>query len=488
MLTTQDALALLNELVKQLPPTFSWNPKFKFSVVARRSPREPFEVDCRAIRLSLWLNCMIQPERLVCQVRELLDLLSWLAVCPGCTVSENPFLWQQIVRLLVGDTISSETIVFGDAALFPRWIISFKAEFGEERYSGFASRPETVDQDQLFVQELFTRTLADADVKSAAYVQAMARVRPLVEKFARQPLGIPVGIDLNCSGSLERVHFYEQIRAFVKSLRISTAPNRIQFDSLGLSPDDRPACVSELNEYREMDLLMRENSDVWVSRFVLSVAPLDYDSYGSDDEQKVLSIARVRNECGIGETMNCRRLGELEFNLVGTRALLNVRKFNLRVDFFDPRREERYASIDYDATPEFEVLATSMSWVAILVPGYGFGWVQSSLVERVWTEPLEDVMQPSHGVEDLILNSRGFKQAPVLLREIGNSLKALALRSTGWTDEMTEDTVDEIIRTIPNVTTLEMPSIKLDPLVLTFLGPNRTIRVILAPTLDPYYY
>ncbi|KAJ0408582.1 hypothetical protein P43SY_008929 [Pythium insidiosum] len=77
-------------------------------------------------------------------------------------------------------------------------------------------------------------------------------------------------------------------------------------------------------------------------------------------------------------------------------------------------------------------------------------------------------MQPSHSVEDLILNCRGFKQAPVLLREIGISLKSLALRSTDCTDEMAEDTVDEIIRTIPNVTTLEMPSIKLDPLVRAY--------------------
>ncbi|KAJ0395121.1 hypothetical protein ATCC90586_002139 [Pythium insidiosum] len=426
MLTTEEALALVHALVKPLSLTVFWYRMIKFSVVARRSPREPIEVDCRAIRLTWEGFVLWKYQHFRRQIHELMDLLSWLAVCPGCTVSENAPLWQQIVRLLVDDTISSETIVFGDAALFPRWIISFKAEFGEERNSGVVSRPETFERDQLLVQELFTRTLVDTDVNSEAYVQAMTRVRPLVEKFARHPLGIPVGIDLDCSSSLQRVHFYEQIRAFVKSLRISTAPNRIQFDSLGFTSGSRSGGVSQLDYLREMDLLMRENSDVWVPRFVLSESPLDYESDGSGNDNK-LSITRVRNECG-----------------------------------------KRYASIDYDAAPEFEVLATSKSWVGILVPGYGFGWVQSSLVERVWTEPLEEVMQPSHSVEDLILNNRGFKLAPVLLREIGNSLKTLALRSTDWADEMTEDTVDEIIRTIPNVTILEIPSIKLDPLVRAY--------------------
>ncbi|KAJ0393210.1 hypothetical protein P43SY_004614 [Pythium insidiosum] len=165
-------------------------------------------------------------------------------------------------------------------------------EFGEERYSGFVSRPATFDRDQLFVQELFTRTLADADVNSEAYVQAMARVRPLVEKFERQPLGIRVGIDLDCSSGLERVHFYEQIRAFVKSLRICTAPNRIQFDSLGLTTGGRTGVVSQLDYLRAMDLLMRDNSDVWVSRFQAQTPPLDYVSYGSGNED-VLSIARA---------------------------------------------------------------------------------------------------------------------------------------------------------------------------------------------------
>ncbi|KAJ0391047.1 hypothetical protein P43SY_010621 [Pythium insidiosum] len=130
MLTTQEALALIDSLVKQLSPLNAWSSPLKFSVVARRSPREPIEVDCRAIRLAIGLNFTFQNQRLVGHVYELLDLLSWLAVCPGCTVTENAQLWQQIVRLLVGDTISSETIVFGDAALFPRWIISFRTEFG----------------------------------------------------------------------------------------------------------------------------------------------------------------------------------------------------------------------------------------------------------------------------------------------------------------------------------------------------------------------
>ncbi|KAJ0391350.1 hypothetical protein ATCC90586_011454 [Pythium insidiosum] len=371
MLTTQEALALVNALVKQLPPTDCWSPPLKFSVVARRSPREPIEVDCRAIRLAIRLNFMFQNQRHVCQVHELLDLLSWLAVCPGCTVTENPFLWQQIVRLLVGDTISSETITFGDAALFPRWIISFEAEFGQERNSGFVSRPKTFDRDQLFVQELFTRTLVDTDVNSEAYVQAMTRVRPLVEKFARQPLGIPVGIDLDCSSSLQRLHFYEQIRAFVKSLRISTAPNRIQFDSLGLTSGSRSRGVSQLDYLREIDLLMRENSDVWVSRCVLSVPSLDYESYGSGNEN-VLSIARVRNEYG---SMLTHLLREQK---PGDPPLCV--QFDADMGFWQASREERYASIDYDGTPEFEVLATSKSWVGILIPGYGFGWVQSTRI------------------------------------------------------------------------------------------------------------
>ncbi|KAJ0408581.1 hypothetical protein P43SY_008928 [Pythium insidiosum] len=447
MLTTQEALALVHALVKQLPPTDCWSPTLKFSVVARRSPREPIEVDCRAIRLALRLNFTFQNQRLVGHVYELLDLLSWLAVCPGCTVTENVELWQQLVRLLVGDTISSDTITFGDAALFPRWIISL----------------DTFDRDQLFVQELFALTLADADA-SEAYVQAMARVRPLVEKFERQPLGIPVGIDLDCSRSLQCVHLYEQIRAFVKSLRISTAPNRIKFDSLGLTMGEWYGGFQHMNHLREMDLLMRDNSDVWVSRFVLSVPSLDYESYGSDNEN-VLSITRVRSEYG---------------NMV-THLLRDPRPGDppLCVQF-DAHMGTWQASIDYDATPEFEVLATSKSWVGILVPGYGFGWVQSSLVERVWTEPLEDVMQPSHSVRDLILNCSGFEPAPVLLREIGNSLEMLALRSMDFTGEMTEDTVDEIIRTIPNVTTLEIPSIKLDPLVRAYKsGVCRVTSLIL---------
>ncbi|KAJ0391502.1 hypothetical protein P43SY_010845 [Pythium insidiosum] len=240
MLTTQEALALVHAIVEQLSPTDRSYPPLKFSVVARRSPREPIEVDCRAIRLAIRLNCRFRNQRLLRQVHELVDLLSWLAVCPGCTVPENPLLWQQIVRLLVGDTISSETIGFGDAALFPRWIISL----------------DTFDRDLLFVQELFTRALVYADVNSEAYVEAMTRVRPLVEKFERQPLGIPVGIDLDCSRSLQRVHFYEQIRAFVKSLRISTAPNRIQFDSLGLTLGDRYSTVAQMDYLREMDLAM----------------------------------------------------------------------------------------------------------------------------------------------------------------------------------------------------------------------------------------
>ncbi|KAJ0390585.1 hypothetical protein P43SY_010781 [Pythium insidiosum] len=293
MLTTQEALALVHALVKQLSPTDYASPPLKFSAVARRSPREPIEVDCRAIRLAIGLNFTFQNQRLVGHVHELMDLLSWLAVCPGCTVTENAELWQQIVRLFVGDTISCETITFGDAALFPRWIISFKAEFGEERYSGFVSRPATFDRDQSFVQELFTRTLADGDVNSEAYVQAMARVRPLVE----QPLEIPIGIDLDCSRSLQRVHFYEQIRAFVKSLRISTLPNRVKFDSLGLTTGSRSGVVAQIDQIREMNLLIRENSDVWGSRLVLSVPSLDYESCGSGNDN-VLSITRVRHEYG----------------------------------------------------------------------------------------------------------------------------------------------------------------------------------------------
>ncbi|KAJ0395963.1 hypothetical protein ATCC90586_007005 [Pythium insidiosum] len=168
MLTTQEALALINALVEQISPTDRWKPMLKFSVVARRSPREPIEVDCRAIRLTWEGFVSWKYQHFRRQIHELMDLLSWLAVCPGCTVPENPFLWQQIVRLLIGDIISSETIVFGDAALFPRWIISL----------------DTFDRDQLFVQELFTRTLADTDVNSEAYVHAMTRVRP---RWANNP-------------------------------------------------------------------------------------------------------------------------------------------------------------------------------------------------------------------------------------------------------------------------------------------------------------
>ncbi|KAJ0404425.1 hypothetical protein ATCC90586_003059 [Pythium insidiosum] len=451
MLTTNEALALVEALVQQIPEPleFDRNTEHKFSVVARRSLREPIEVDCRAIRLTLRFIVSRNYERSLQHIYELIDLLSWLAACPGCTVPENPFLWQKIIQLLVGDTISCETIIFGDAAAFPRWIISFKAEFGDERYSGFVSRPETFDRDHSFVQSLFTRPLVDAD-NSEHYVQAMLHVRPLVE----QPLEIPIGIDLDCSSQPSRIRFYEQIRAFVKGLRANAVPNRIKFDSFGLSMNDRFLSIEQMDETHDMELLMRENSDVWVSRFQAQAPLLEYESYGSDNKD-VMSIERVRHEYGSLLTHLLRDPQP------GDPPLC------IQVDAYLGTWQASCV-IDYDETPEFEVLATSERWVGILVPGYGFGWVQSSLVERVWTEPLEDVMQPSHSVQDLILNSWGFEQAPVLLREIGGSLQTLALRSTQFTDEMTEDTVEEVIRACPNVTNLALPSIKLDPLVRAY--------------------
>ncbi|KAJ0398644.1 hypothetical protein P43SY_009939 [Pythium insidiosum] len=159
---------------------------------------------------------------------------------------------------------------------------------------------------------------------------------------------------------------------------------------------------------------------------------------------------------------------EFDFSLVGTRAVLKARGFEMRVGFFETYMKPQHARIAYDDVPEFEVLATSKCWVGILVPGYGFGWVKSSLVERLWTEPLEVVMRPSHSVQDLILNCRGFEQAPVLLREIGNSLKTLALRSNEFTTRISEEAVEEVIRACPNVTSLALPSIKLDPLVRAY--------------------
>ncbi|KAJ0391503.1 hypothetical protein P43SY_010846 [Pythium insidiosum] len=99
MLTTNEALVLVEALVQRIPEpsAFQRPPKSNFTVVARRSPREPIEVDCRAIRLVLRFDVLWNQERIIRHIYELMDLLSWLAACPGCTVPENPFLWQQIV-------------------------------------------------------------------------------------------------------------------------------------------------------------------------------------------------------------------------------------------------------------------------------------------------------------------------------------------------------------------------------------------------------
>ncbi|KAJ0398645.1 hypothetical protein P43SY_009940 [Pythium insidiosum] len=300
------SLALVEALVQQLPApvNFGSYPDYKFTVVARRSPREPIEVDCRAIRLALRFTVSWNYERILQHIHELMDLLSWLAACPGCTVPENPFLWQQIVQLLVGDTISCETIVFGDAAAFPRWIMSFKAQFGDERQSDVVSRPETFDRDHSFVQSLFSRPLVDADT-SEPYAQAMLHVRPLVE----QPLEIPIGIDLDCSSQPSRIRFHEQIRAFVKGLRANAVPNRIKFDSFGWM-DDRFRSIEQMDETHDMELMIRETSDVWVPRFQTQVPPLDYDGYGSDNED-VLLIECVRHEYGMNSMFTAARNGDL---------------------------------------------------------------------------------------------------------------------------------------------------------------------------------
>ncbi|KAJ0398635.1 hypothetical protein ATCC90586_002913 [Pythium insidiosum] len=569
-LSTSEALALVHALVRQLQPSVPWDPELTFSVVARRCPREPIVVDCRALKLTLQLEQAPPRPQLVGQLLELLDVLSWLSVLPGCSVSENAALWQQIVQLVVTDAIAGETIVFGDAAQFPRWILSFLAEFGEERDCGLATRSEARDRDRSFVQELFAQTLEDAEALSEAYVAAMQRIRPHVEEAASQPPPIPIGIDLDCSRASSRLGFFEQARAFVQVLRANTAPNRIRFDSFGMKTSAPCRAAAHMNQIHEMALLVRENSDVWSPKFEFLGPLLDvetesdgtndmiareyrehasilrhllceppqvdlpfsiqfqarmswwqascvcaglrsssraidhftfkapvgipYDEfswlvYGLFHRSSRASVRLVElwfngsrtgmsqvgallssirpGEILLRESMPSSQLSDFDFSLVGTRARLNAREFQLRIDFFQ-HEEARWISIDFCDIPEFEVLATSSRWVGILVPGYGFGWVTASLVERLWTEPLEHVMLPSHSVQDLILRSRCFLQVPALLRAIGAPLRSLVLRSTLFTCEISDAAVDEIIRACPTVTSLELPSIHLAPLVRAY--------------------
>ncbi|KAJ0390516.1 hypothetical protein P43SY_012129 [Pythium insidiosum] len=284
MLSTQEALALVKALVRQLPRTSFIQPEYRFSVVAQRSPREPIVVDCRALRVTLQLNfAQRTPRKLLARLSELMDLLAWLAVCPGCTVAENTQLWQEIVQLIVHDAIFSGTIVFGDATNFPRWILSFKPDFKEYRDTGSGQPP--LDRHHRFVQALFAQTLGDAGSYSNAYAQALLRVRTLVESATRQPLAIPIGVDLDFKRKRNKrgLHMLKKLPEFVMALRTVTAPNRIQFDSFGLMMDD--GCYTPLDtvdQVADMAQLICDVSDVWVSRMLVHMPNVHCGIQGTD--------------------------------------------------------------------------------------------------------------------------------------------------------------------------------------------------------------